>query len=102
MVLGGLVGPNAGEVETRWLPPGSIFEYWQMFNVMFPQQNCSFRYFFATWSGHWAHRLRFRGAQQHAMCATCVSHKLAIRALGGDLVRRRRQMELLDEHRKAQ
>ena len=36
------------------------------------------------------------------MCATCVSHKLAMRALGGDLVRRRRQMELWDEHRKAQ
>ena len=66
---------------------------------MYSDARSSFRYFWATWRASWSYKLRFRGKSQHAACSTCIVHKLIIRQLGGDLVRRIRQIELLSEHR---
>jgi len=94
---------NAGlRHELRWLPPGTIHQYWQLYNQVVPEQKATFRYFWWIWKAEFTHKLRFRCRQQHALCATCVSHKLVIRQLGDDLIKRQRQVELLDAHRQEQ
>ena len=93
-------GRNASlAVEIRWLPHGCIYEHWQTYNALFSDARSSFRYFWATWQASWSHKLKFRGQSQHAVCSTCIVHKLIIRQLGGDLVRRTREIELLSDHR---
>ena len=89
-------------VETRWLPPGTVYDYWLSYNALYPEHKCYFRHFWRTWREKWSDKLRFRGRQQHALCATCVSHKLIIKQLSGDLLRRNRQIELFQQHKTAQ
>ena len=58
--------------------------------------------FWKTWRDDWSNKLRFRGRQQHALCSTCVSHKLLIKQLSNDLLKRNRQVQLYEEHKNAQ
>ena len=88
--------------ELRWLPPGTIHQYWQLYNQLFAEQKASFRYFWSIWKSEFSHRLRFKSRQQHALCSTCVGHKLIIRQLGDDLIKRQRQAEVLEQHRQDQ
>ena len=97
-----VAAPPGVRAETRWLPSGSIFEWWQMYNHTFSEHKCSFRYFWHLWNCEFSHKLRFRGVQQHGICAVCCSHKLLIKQLGHDVVRRNKQIQLLDEHRRQQ
>ena len=73
-------------VDTRWLPPGSPFEYWQQYRSAFKDFKCSFRYVLCVWKSDWAQLLKFCAHGQHAICADCVKHKLVIRQLAGDAV----------------
>ncbi len=94
--------PGASDQDTRWLPPGSMFEYWQQYNSLYTDHKCSFRYFWAIWERDWKHRLKFRQKLQHAVCPTCVQHKLLIRQLGGDAIRRQKQVEAFQAHKEDQ
>jgi len=33
-------------VETRWLPPGTVYDYWLSYNALYPEHKCSFIHFF--------------------------------------------------------
>lgn len=94
------MGPHA--VDVRWLPPGHTFEYWRSYNLLHPEQKCSFRLFWKVWTDSWGHRLKFRALQQHALCPVCVSHKLLIKQLSGNIVQRNRQIGLFEQHKKDQ
>ena len=89
-------------VETRWLPPGCMHEYWQLYKNLYPEHPVSFRFFWYTWKETFAHKLRFRQRQQHALCSECVAHKLVIQKLSGDVVQRSRQVALFEAHKEAQ
>lgn len=93
---------GASKHDVRWLPPGSVFEYFKLFNTLFPEFQCTFRYFWAIWKEDWSHKLRFRARQHHAVCSVCTAHKLIIKQLGGDANQRNQQMLQLQQHRRAQ
>ena len=93
---------QVASLETRWLPPGTIYDYWLSYNTLYHESKCSFRHFWKTWRDDWSNKLRFRGRQQHALCSTCVSHKLLIKQLSNDLLKRNRQVQLYEEHDNAQ
>ena len=89
-------------VETRHLPPGSIFEYWQLYQKAHPQATTSYRYFLHVWTQDWGNLLKFRGQQQHSICSVCVCHKLLLQQCGHDAVRRAKLLQAFEEHKQAQ
>jgi hypothetical protein len=99
---GGGVGAPL-RLETRHLPPGSVFEYWQMYQKTHTEEGgSSYGYFHQIWMKDWAHLLKFRGLQQHSVCSTCVCHKLLLQQLSHDVISRAKQMRAFEEHKQAQ
>lgn len=81
----------------RYLPPGTIYEYFRQFNSV-EGERCSWRTFLCTWKENFSHRLRFRHKRQHAVCSTCVKYKLLVRNLNHDLLQRTHQLRLYQRH----
>ena len=92
-------GMQAFSSDTKFLPPGTLFEYWKLYNHLFPEYTCGFQYFWGVFKADWTHKLHFRHISQHAACPTCVKHKLIIRELGGDAIRRDKQLALFQQHK---
>ena len=88
--------------EKRYLPPGSMKEHWRHFCEIYPAVCCSYFHFTRVWKADWAHCLAFRTIGQHAECATCMRHKIVIRALAGDSVARARAASHFQEHKDAE
>jgi len=101
-LAGGGGGGAPSHLETRHLPPGSVFEYWRMYQQTHPEARSCFRYFRQVWMRDWGHLLKFRGRQQHSVCSTCVCHKLLLQQLSHDVVRRAKQMQAFEQHKQAQ
>ena len=77
-------------------------EHWRHFCEMYPTVCCSYVHFTRVWKADWAHCLTFRTVGQHAECATCMCHKIVIRALAGDSVARARAASHFQEHKEAE
>ena len=85
--------------EVRKLPPGTMYETWRQFLELGGKGG--FKLFWSTWRDDWP-MLKFRRVRSHAVCSTCVKHKLLIRSLSGDLNQRLKQRHLFDLHLKNQ
>lgn len=53
--------------QQRWLPPGSMKEYWVQYRQQGGDNLASFPTFWRAWTSHYSF-LRFRAGNQHAQC----------------------------------
>ena len=88
--------------ERRYLPPGNITSLWKEHCDMRPESSVSLRTFARVHKDKFANKLRFRKRRQHKVCGTCVRHKLIIRNLGGDYVKRKLQTQYYHLHLRSQ
>ena len=95
----------AFEGQERFLPPGSMKDYWEQFNDVHPRAHderpVSFTTFWKVWHQEFSF-MKFRAASSHSMCATCLKHKLLIRAMCGHLLARKQQVQAYAAHLRAQ
>ncbi|CAE7294563.1 unnamed protein product, partial [Symbiodinium sp. CCMP2592] len=82
--------------EPRFLPPGSMKEYFEQF-LLQSKQKVGFATFWRVWRRHFP-RMTFRPTSSHAVCTTCVRHKSLIASLNHHLNARRHQQELYYAH----
>jgi hypothetical protein len=93
----------------RYLPHGSIMDYYNQFQVDILQSTgrsavdadaaCpSYVTFWRVWKTEFSECLRFRGESQHATCSICTRHKLLIRSLSGDILSRHKQITAYRAH----
>ncbi|CAK9111173.1 FO synthase subunit 1, partial [Durusdinium trenchii] len=88
------------ELETRFLPPGCMKDYFEQF-LASEAVNISFTTFWTVWKVEYPH-LKFRPVSTHTLCATCVHHKLMLRSLSQYILARKKQLELFTLHLKRQ
>ena len=88
--------------DVRYLPPGTIYDLWRVYNDLRPDSKTGKSTFYAVFNMHFKSRLRFRQRRQHAVCSTCVKHKLLIQVLSDDSRRRAKQVEFYHAHLKRQ
>ena len=94
--------PESG-FEKRWLPPGHIREYFEQYlGTQDSEPKVHFSTFWRIWYEEFGSILVFRAASNHAMCATCVKHKLLIRGFAGHMAARRLQVEHYSAHLQSQ
>ena len=79
----------------RYLPPGSVYDEWKQYLAL-GNVRCGFELFLNVWKTHFP-TLLFRGKRQHAMCATCVRHKLLLSCMPHAAARHRQRL-LYDRH----
>lgn len=87
--------------EPRWLPPGSMKDYWVQYKQETAKPWASFPTFWRVWASHYSF-MRFRAGSSHAQCTECLKHKLLVRALGHHLTARSMQQKLLYNHLQSQ
>ena len=99
--------PDYG-LEKRWLPPGFMKDYYEQFlatekmlNIESSQQ-VAFSTFWRVWYQDFGEILQFRPTSSHAICATCVRHKLLIKSMSSHLRARQAQVELFASHLRSQ
>ena len=92
--------------EKRWLPPGHIRDYYEQFvSIDRPAgdgKQVSFATFWRVWHEEFGAILQFRATSSHAICSTCVRHKLLIKNFAGHMRARQAQVEHLANHLKSQ
>ena len=93
-------------LEKRWLPPGSMREYYDQF-LCTPDSKAngkqiSFATFWRAWHEEFGLVLQFRPTSSHAVCATCTRHKLLIRGFAGHMRARQAQIEHFAAHLQSQ
>ncbi len=98
-----LVVPPGAAVEAlpsdiKFLPPGTVSEYWKQFCHVYPEIACSYRYFREVWKRDWR-CLKFRNVGQHSICSTCLSHKMLIQSFGSDVVQRTVALDAFHAHK---
>ena len=91
--------PCNSQLEVRFLPPGSMKEYYEQFMTV--DDKVSFSLFWRTWRIEFEH-LQFRGVSSHAQCATCLRHRVLMRELAPYIRARTRQATLFHQHLMAQ
>ena len=84
--------PERASLETRFLPPGCMRDYWEQFVASECKHIC-FTTFWKTWTVEFPH-LRFRSTSSHVQCAVCVHHKIMMRSLANYINARQKQSEL--------
>ncbi|CAE7525393.1 cofG [Symbiodinium sp. CCMP2592] len=97
------------EGEIRYLPPGTMKEYWEQLNCQRePAKPVSFAFFwratlhiFQVWYQDFAF-LKFRAQSNHATCSVCLRHKMLIKDLSGHLLARKEQVKRYHSHLKDQ
>ena len=87
--------------EVRYLPPGAMREYWEQFQQLEALGQVSFSLFWKVWKTEFAH-LKFRGTSSHAVCSTCLHHKMLLKELSPYLYARKQQAVLFHAHLVAQ
>jgi hypothetical protein len=94
--------------EKRWLPPGHIREYYEQFLATEAgsdggqTKSVAFSSFWRIWYQEFGSILQFRPVSNHAMCATCVKHKLLIKGFAGHLKARQCQLDHYIAHLRSQ
>ena len=92
--------------EKRWLPPGHMKDYYEQFQCTpdgkINGKPIAFSTFWRVWYQEFGAILQFRPSSSHAICSTCVRHKLLIKAFAGNLKARQSQIEYFGDHLKAQ
>lgn len=95
--------PQDAGGDVRYLPPGTMFEYWTQMSVTAGgRASCSFKTFWRAWREHFVSRLRFRTCRQHASCAVCVRHKLMVQSLAQNTSARQAQLHQYHAHLRRQ
>ena len=97
-------GPEVNVVsdDVRYLPPGTIYDLWRVYNDLHPDSSTGKSTIYSVFNTHFKGKLRFRQRRQHAVCSTCVKHKLLIQALSDDSRRRTEQVAFYHSHLKRQ
>ena len=88
-------------MEERFLPPGTMTEYFDQFKLACPEHKISFSTFWRTWYSSFSH-MKFRGHTSHSICSVCVRHRLLIREMSAYISAREKQKVLYMKHLKAQ
>ena len=83
--------------EPRFLPPGTMFEYYEQFQVLEPAAGVSFKTFWTVWRTEFDF-LKFRPTSSHAACSCCLHHKVLLKELSSYLQARRHQANLYRLH----
>ena len=81
--------------EPRYLPPGTMKEYFEQFKAL--NGGAVFSTFWRTWRVEFPF-LKFRGWSSHAQCATCVHHRILMKELAPFLQARTAQANLFHQH----
>lgn len=89
--------PDVSKQEVRFLPPGTMKEYFDTMKGLDGREGVSFKTFWQTWNVEYPH-LKFRPTTTHSQCATCLKHKLMVRSLANHCLARQKQNELLAAH----
>ena len=93
---------DRANLEERFLPPGTMVEYFDQFKLACPEHaNISFSTFWRTWYSSFNH-MKFRGHTSHSICSVCVRHRLLIREMSAYVNAREKQKVLYMKHLKAQ
>lgn len=89
--------------QERWLPPGHIRDYYEQFKAGMgdDQKVPAFSTFWRVWLQEYPF-MKFRPRSNHAECATCIRHKLLIRALTGHMKARQLQVQNYAAHLRSQ
>ena len=91
--------------EIRFLPPGHIREYWEQMKVSeargSTEKPVAFSTFWRVWHQEFGF-LKFRPTSSHGQCATCLRHKLLIKAMQGHMNARQKQVSLYVGHLRSQ
>ncbi len=64
----------------RYLPPGTMMEYFEQFQALEGLPFISFSTFWRTWRVEFDH-LRFRSTSSHSQCSCCVHHRVLLKEL---------------------
>ena len=88
--------------EVRFLPPGNVASLWKEHCDVRPEHAVGLRTFSRVYRRHFAKKLKFRRKRQHKVCGICVRHKLIIRNLAGDCVKRKVQTQFYHKHLRSQ
>ncbi|CAK9002863.1 unnamed protein product [Durusdinium trenchii] len=85
---------TSAEIEERWLPPGTMKEYFDQYVLQSSlEKPGSFPTFWRreqVWLSDFSY-LQIRASSQHAQCATCIRHRRMIKSLGHHLAARQDQ-----------
>lgn len=96
------INPSRLNLETRWLPPGHMIDYYEQMKIAEAGLTpVSFACFWRSWLREFPH-LKFRAQSNHAMCSTCLRHKLLLRQFSNHLRARECQKKLYIDHLRAQ
>ena len=96
------INPARLQLETRWLPPGHMLDYYDQMKIAEEGLTpVSFACFWRTWLREFPH-LKFRSESSHAMCTVCLRHKLLLRQFASHLRARESQKRMYIDHLKAQ
>ena len=87
--------------EERYLPQGSMFDYWKQMRAVRPEIICSFRLFWQIWCSDFFF-LKIRKGFTHRLCTICLKHKSLIKQLAHDVRSRDKQRALWQRHLDAQ
>ena len=91
--------------EVRWLPPGHIRDFYEQMCVTesrsIDERPPAFSTFWRVWHEDFSF-LKFRPTSSHAMCSTCLRHKLLIRGMSGHMKARVVQIEHYASHLRSQ
>ena len=93
---------SAMAAETRFLPPGNVASLWKEHCDVRPEHLVGLRTFSRVYRRHFSKKLKFRRKRQHKVCGICVRHKLIIRNLAGDCVKRKIQTQFYHRHLRSQ
>ena len=96
--------------EKKWLPPGCIKDYYEQFLIAEKTFACgsddrkpvAFSTFWRVWYQDFGEIMVFRPVSSHAVCGTCVRHKMLIKGMAGHLRARQAQIELFSAHLQSQ
>lgn len=83
--------------EPRYLPPGTMMEYFEQFQAQEGLPFISFSTFWRTWRVEFDH-LRFRSTSSHAQCSCCLHHRVLLKELSPYLHARNHQASLYRAH----
>ena len=93
--------PENSGLETRYLPPGCMQDFFEQFKNLEGPQAASFSTFWRVWRLEFEH-LKFRPVSSHSQCSVCLHHRVLLRELAPYLLARQHQAKLYHEHLAAQ
>ncbi|CAK9015960.1 unnamed protein product [Durusdinium trenchii] len=91
--------PETSGVEERYLPPGTMKEYYEQFKCL--DDSVSFSTFWRVWRTEFNY-LKFRGVTSHAQCSCCIHHRLLLKELAPYIHAHAKQASLFHLHLAAQ